>query len=161
MAAQHRPATDPETAFFVGRGDEFELRWFTPRAEALLCGHATLATAYTARYAWETRISIGHIASASGTAAQATLIRRDPGDVSIWRQAACGIIWTCAVFIIPAIWWKLIDFVDLAYPDANVSSPPIPRPPVVWYGLMCTLFSVANWLVLRLRYRKGWSVSRI
>jgi hypothetical protein len=52
-------------------------------------------------------------------------IRRDPRDVSIWRQAAT--IWTWAVFIIPAIWWKLIDFVDLAYPDANVSSPPIPR----------------------------------
>ncbi len=35
-----------ETAFFVPRGDEFELRWFTPVAEIDLAGHPTLATAY-------------------------------------------------------------------------------------------------------------------
>lgn len=36
-----------ETAFFVKKGDGFELRWFTPAAEVDLCGHATLATAHT------------------------------------------------------------------------------------------------------------------
>ncbi len=35
-----------ETAFFVPRGAEYELRWFTPKAEVDLCGHATLATAF-------------------------------------------------------------------------------------------------------------------
>ncbi len=35
-----------ETAFFVPRGDEFELRWFTPTKEVDLCGHATLASGY-------------------------------------------------------------------------------------------------------------------
>ena len=35
-----------ETAFFVPTNRGFELRWFTPRAEVDLCGHATLATAY-------------------------------------------------------------------------------------------------------------------
>ncbi len=35
-----------ETAFYVPRGNEFELRWFTPKAEIKLCGHATLASAY-------------------------------------------------------------------------------------------------------------------
>ncbi len=35
-----------ETAFFVPRGDDFELRWFTPAREVRLCGHATLATAH-------------------------------------------------------------------------------------------------------------------
>lgn len=35
-----------ETAFYVPRGDRFELRWFTPTTEVDLCGHATLATAY-------------------------------------------------------------------------------------------------------------------
>ena len=35
-----------ETAFFIDRGDHFDLRWFTPAAEVDLCGHATLATAY-------------------------------------------------------------------------------------------------------------------
>lgn len=36
----------PETAFFVRRGSEYHLRWFTPTQEADLCGHATLASAY-------------------------------------------------------------------------------------------------------------------
>jgi len=35
-----------ETAFFVRRGQRFELRWFAPRREVKLCGHATLATAH-------------------------------------------------------------------------------------------------------------------
>ncbi len=35
-----------ETAFFVPRGDDFDLRWFTPTCEVDLCGHATLASAY-------------------------------------------------------------------------------------------------------------------
>lgn len=35
-----------ETAFFVREGDVFGLRWFTPRVEVDLCGHATLATAH-------------------------------------------------------------------------------------------------------------------
>jgi PhzF family phenazine biosynthesis protein len=33
-----------ETAFFVRRGDTYDLRWFTPGCEVDLCGHATLAT---------------------------------------------------------------------------------------------------------------------
>jgi predicted PhzF superfamily epimerase YddE/YHI9 len=35
-----------ETAYFVPRGDIYELRWFTPRSEVKLCGHATLASAF-------------------------------------------------------------------------------------------------------------------
>lgn len=38
-----------ETAYFVPdseSGSDFALRWFTPRAEVELCGHATLATAW-------------------------------------------------------------------------------------------------------------------
>lgn len=35
-----------ETAFFVEGKSGFELRWFTPRAEVDLCGHATLASAH-------------------------------------------------------------------------------------------------------------------
>lgn len=35
-----------ETAFFVPRGDEYELRWFAPAVEIDLCGHATLASAF-------------------------------------------------------------------------------------------------------------------
>jgi len=36
----------PETAFFVRKGEYFELRWFTPEVEVDLCGHATLASAH-------------------------------------------------------------------------------------------------------------------
>jgi PhzF family phenazine biosynthesis protein len=35
-----------ETAFFVQTKAGFEIRWFTPKAEVDLCGHATLATAH-------------------------------------------------------------------------------------------------------------------
>lgn len=35
-----------ETAFTVKEGSLYRLRWFTPKAEVDLCGHATLATAY-------------------------------------------------------------------------------------------------------------------
>ena len=35
-----------ETAFFVPRDGDYELRWFTPAAEVDLCGHATLASAF-------------------------------------------------------------------------------------------------------------------
>jgi PhzF family phenazine biosynthesis protein len=35
-----------ETAFFVRREPNYELRWFTPSVEVDLCGHATLASAH-------------------------------------------------------------------------------------------------------------------
>jgi PhzF family phenazine biosynthesis protein len=35
-----------ETAFPLAEGDGFRLRWFTPKTEVKLCGHATLATAH-------------------------------------------------------------------------------------------------------------------
>jgi PhzF family phenazine biosynthesis protein len=35
-----------ETAFCVKRTGHYELRWFTPKTEVDLCGHATLASAY-------------------------------------------------------------------------------------------------------------------
>lgn len=35
-----------ETAFFVKNGDCYDIRWFTPKVEVDLCGHATLASAF-------------------------------------------------------------------------------------------------------------------
>jgi len=35
-----------ETAFFVGGGGKYEIRWMTPVKEVDLCGHATLAAAF-------------------------------------------------------------------------------------------------------------------
>jgi PhzF family phenazine biosynthesis protein len=44
IAAENRHS---ETAFIVPRRDgDFDLRWFTPKVEDDLCGHATLASAY-------------------------------------------------------------------------------------------------------------------
>lgn len=45
-----------ETAFTHPEGDSYRLRWFTPRCEIDLCGHATLATAHVL---WEE----GHLRS--------------------------------------------------------------------------------------------------
>lgn len=42
-----------ETAFVIPQGDEFGLRWFTPKVEVSLCGHATLATAFALHLALE------------------------------------------------------------------------------------------------------------
>jgi predicted PhzF superfamily epimerase YddE/YHI9 len=38
-----------ETAFLVQEGDGYRLRWFTPKVEVALCGHATLASAHILR----------------------------------------------------------------------------------------------------------------
>ena len=35
-----------ETAFLTKEADGFRLRWFTPKVEVALCGHATLASAH-------------------------------------------------------------------------------------------------------------------
>lgn len=35
-----------ETAFYVPKGEDYDLRWFTPAREVDLCGHATLAAAH-------------------------------------------------------------------------------------------------------------------
>jgi PhzF family phenazine biosynthesis protein len=35
-----------ETAFLLPEGEVYRLRWFTPKAEVTLCGHATLASAH-------------------------------------------------------------------------------------------------------------------
>jgi len=35
-----------ETAFLLKQNNTYSLRWFTPKTEVNLCGHATLATAY-------------------------------------------------------------------------------------------------------------------
>src|SRR5258708_25654217 len=35
-----------ETAFLVGGGGQYEIRWLTPATEVDLCGHATLASAH-------------------------------------------------------------------------------------------------------------------
>jgi PhzF family phenazine biosynthesis protein len=46
MQAVAREMNVSETAFLVPRADGYDLRWFTPTIEMVLCGHATLASAH-------------------------------------------------------------------------------------------------------------------
>jgi len=43
IAAEHNLS---ETAFVVKANDQFQIKWFTPKTEVDLCGHATLASAH-------------------------------------------------------------------------------------------------------------------
>lgn len=55
-----------ETAFCVKEGANYHLRWFTPGGEIDLCGHATLATAYTLFHFYEPELSELHFDTLSG-----------------------------------------------------------------------------------------------
>ncbi|QLF94169.1 PhzF family phenazine biosynthesis protein [Pseudomonas sp. ABC1] len=55
-----------ETAFFVGSGDHYQLRWFTPRVEVDLCGHATLASAWVLFNELGVDAEVLHFATRSG-----------------------------------------------------------------------------------------------
>lgn len=55
-----------ETAFFVAEGKNFHIRWFTPKAEVNLCGHATLATAHVIFNEWKYEGDIIYFNSKSG-----------------------------------------------------------------------------------------------
>jgi len=74
MAAVAAEMNLSETAFVHARGDgEWDLRWFTPKVEVDLCGHATLATAHvlwTEGFAVDDRLTF-HTRSGALTAARA------------------------------------------------------------------------------------------
>lgn len=55
-----------ETAFFAPEGKNFHIRWFTPKAEVNLCGHATLATAHVLFNEWKYEGDIIYFNSKSG-----------------------------------------------------------------------------------------------
>ncbi len=46
MAGVAREMNLSETAFLLPEGEGYRLRWFTPKVEVTLCGHATLASAH-------------------------------------------------------------------------------------------------------------------
>ncbi|MER6450058.1 oxidoreductase [Streptomyces venezuelae] len=72
----------PETAFALplpaGAGADWEIRWFTPRVEANLCGHATLATVHTLRR--EGLLTGGPV----------RFLSRFSGPLTAWAEAAEG-----------------------------------------------------------------------
>jgi PhzF family phenazine biosynthesis protein len=56
-----------ETAFFVRDGDDYALRWFTPKVEVDLCGHATLASAHVVFQREPSRGSVAFGTAKAGT----------------------------------------------------------------------------------------------
>jgi PhzF family phenazine biosynthesis protein len=68
-----------ETAFFVPRGEDFELRWFTPAVEVDLCGHATLATGFVLMTALEPTRRRATFHTRSG----ALVVTRDGGRLAM------------------------------------------------------------------------------
>lgn len=61
-----------ETAFFVREGDDCALRWFTPKVEVDLCGHATLASAHVI---FQREPSRGSVAFRTAKAGRLTVTR--------------------------------------------------------------------------------------
>ena len=55
-----------ETAFLVKRSGYYDLRWFTPRIEVDLCGHATIGSAYVLFNFIETKACVLDFHSQSG-----------------------------------------------------------------------------------------------
>lgn len=62
-----------ETAYFVRRGEGYEIRWMTPKVEVDLCGHATLASAY---------VIFKHL----DTGRQAVTFHSQSGDLTVTRE---------------------------------------------------------------------------
>lgn len=86
IAAENRHS---QTAFVVKREDgDFDLRWFTPRMEDDLCGHATLAAAYVlalrAHDTWPVRFR-----TRSGVLTVARDGKIFEMDLPAWRLEAC------------------------------------------------------------------------
>lgn len=55
-----------ETAFFVPKNHGFHIRWFTPRHEVPLCGHATLAAAFVIFTEMDPKLRSAQFESKSG-----------------------------------------------------------------------------------------------
>jgi PhzF family phenazine biosynthesis protein len=69
-----------ETAYLVRQADRFDLRWFTPKTEVDLCGHATLASAHVL---WEhDHVKLGEEIRFSTRSGILKATRRD-GDIEL------------------------------------------------------------------------------
>lgn len=55
-----------ETAFVKPRGEDFDLRWFTPEMEIDLCGHATLGTAFVLSQLVDSSLTVMRFHTLSG-----------------------------------------------------------------------------------------------
>ena len=80
-----------ETAFFVKNGDGYHLRWFTPKVEVNLCGHATLASGFVIMNELDPSAKSVRFSTQSGT----LVVKRDGDllsmDFPAWPPAECQI----------------------------------------------------------------------
>jgi PhzF family phenazine biosynthesis protein len=80
-----------ETAFVTPRGDDFDLRWFTPTREVDLCGHATLASAFVLFE--ERKVAAAGIRFHTQVGVLGAM--RDGGKVTLdfpaWKAEPCGV----------------------------------------------------------------------
>jgi PhzF family phenazine biosynthesis protein len=73
-----------ETAFFVAENDFYRLRWFTPKVEVDLCGHATLASGHVLFNHLNYRKEYIHFESRSGR----LTVRKDKNLITLDFPAA-------------------------------------------------------------------------
>ena len=98
-----------ETAFPLAEGEGFRLRWFTPKVEVRLCGHATLATAHIL---WETGFLPADREARFETVSGLLTARRDGGLIELdfparpplpkppdWADAVVGALGIKPVYI--------------------------------------------------------------
>ncbi len=78
-----------ETAYFVPEGEQFHLRWFTPRCEVNLCGHATLASAFVLLTILEPQREVVSFVTRSGI----LIVRREQNLLSMNFPALP--LWNC------------------------------------------------------------------
>lgn len=83
LAAENNLA---ETAFLIPDGHDFRIRWFTPKVEVPLCGHATLASAAVVLERLERGRELVVFHSASGPL---TVRRAKPGYVMDFPARPC------------------------------------------------------------------------
>jgi PhzF family phenazine biosynthesis protein len=78
-----------ETAFLVGGGGRYDLRWFTPLVEVNLCGHATLASAFVIFEHLEPSLEAVTFRSQSGELRVTRSGGRLTLDFPAWPPARC------------------------------------------------------------------------
>lgn len=88
-----------ETAYYVPKGDGWELRWFTPAVEVDLCGHATLATTFVlaqkdperTRFTFATRQAGELVVTREGERFVLDFPSRPPGPVEVPADLAAAL----------------------------------------------------------------------
>ena len=111
-----------ETVFFVAHTDHYEIRWFTPKVEVDLCGHATLAAAHVIFNFLNTSLNTIRFKSKSGD----LIVSRESDyltlDFPVVPATPClaNEIITQALGIHPQEIWKGADYMVVVDTEAQI-----------------------------------------